>query len=262
MWLTRLWYPRIWGHTSILWTSRTWHSVVGWVGRVTSLPPLWIPLGVASFHLRTLAGVARLPRVVLWNGLLLRVSRVLAWVAPTVAGMPWTWGTTLFVVALGHWLAWMSVHLLLHLLLLLPGHVARVALLTRISWLAWLALVTRVPWLTLARSTAARRVARRCSRTICAIAWWVLPTLTTSTAILVLVAIALWHLLCSWMALHLLWVASLLQLLLAPRPQHFHLAGGSRILGPSAVDLFRAPGAKAAEVAQAVQPCQVISKKI
>ena len=229
---------------------------------MTSLSSLWISLGVATFHLWTLAGVARLPRVILWNGLLLRVSRVLAWVAPTVAGMPWTWGSTLFVIALGHWLAWGSVHLLLHLLLLLPGHVARVALLTRISWLAWLTLVTRVPWLTLARSTAARRVARRCTRTICTIAWWVLPPLTTPTTVLELVAIALWHLLWSWVALHLLWVASLLQLLLAPRPQHFHLAGGSRILGASAVDLLRAPGAKAAEIAQPVQPCQVISEKI
>ena len=230
---------------------------------MTSLPTLWIPLGIATFHLWTLAGIAWLPRVALWNGLLLGVGRVLAWVSPTITWMPaWTWGTTLFIIALGHWLARMPVHLLLHLLLLLPGHVARVALLARISWLARLTLIARVSWLTLARSTAAGRITRRCSRTICTVAWWILPWLTTTATVLELVAITLWHLLWSWVALHLLWVASLLQLLLAPRPQHFHLAGGSRVLGPSAVDLFRAPGAEATEITQAIQPRQVISKKI
>ena len=86
--------------------------------------------------------------------------------------------------------------------------------------------------------------------------------MTSSTTILELIAITLWHLLGSWVALHLLWVATLLQLLLAPRPQHLHLAGGSGTLGPSTVNLFGAPGAKAAEVPQAIQACQIISKKI
>ena len=166
MGLAGLWYPRVGGHTSILWASCARHPVVGWVGRVTSLSSLWVPLGVATFHLWILSRVARLPRVVLWNALLLRVCRVLAWEATSVTWVSWTRSATLIIITLRHWLAWMAVHLLLHLLLLLPAHISWVALLTRVSWLARLALVTWITWLTLTRTAAAWRIARRCSRTI------------------------------------------------------------------------------------------------